>query len=188
MKRIFFIILVLFGLNGCDTGGSAVFIERVPPDLIKMSDGEIVSYSFTYEGIKQSPSLHTITKISDGDPLGEIIYTIEGQSEERYRLDEKHTMNLNSEQMFLFFGGKLIPPTSSSPDEAILIAQENDTFTLVGQTLQVSKRIYREGDATITTYSNEDINDTYPLNGLIKYEWSDGTNSVTVELIEWNDL
>ena len=178
-------LLILIVLVGCKTETKIATSYPLPTS---MSDGEIVSYSFTYEGIKKSPSVHTITKVSDGEPSGEIIYTIEGQTEENYRLDDIDVANLNEEQSFLIYGSRLPQDTAlNSTDPVTLVSGEDVTITIADHTFQAYKSVYTKDDITMTIYSYNGV-DEYPLRGQLKYEWSDGTNSVTVELIEWNDL
>lgn len=184
MKNILMMLVLLLGVAGCQTDSTSTSSSSsiAPPT---MSDGEVVSYRFNYSDNSSPTSVHKIIKVSDGKESGEITYSIDNENNTTMQLDELDNVKLTDEQSFIL-GGSPLPPTGGEIINNIVISEEQTSVTVEAGTYPVYKNTYNSGDANITDYNHMDS--IKPLKGLVKYIWSERNSSITVELIEWNNI
>ena len=194
-----FILLFFMGCNSTETYSSYA-------PSITMSDGEVVTYKFTYAD--GSTTTHTITKVSDGNEQGEIIYSISNGKTSNYILSELAPKNipLSDEESFLMFGGssllKKVDNSNSTniaegidvPNTtALIMIEESCTQTMftvgAGEFLtHICKYVAEDNSSSFTKYQHISLEANTPLGGRLKYQESNSKEEVTVELIEWNGL
>lgn len=188
-------------LTACQTEssspGPSTSASCVAP--MRMSDGEIVTYQFTYANGEQTK--HTITKVADGDESGEIVYSAsDGRASNRVLKDvcsEKNSVPLGREEAFLLTGASLImsdsQDDSSSAPAPLEFSEEScteqNTIVPAGEFAAVHCRyIAANSNVSFTQTSQQTLGGAKPLGGLLNYELNNTNHDVVVELIEWNGI
>jgi len=182
MKNILLLLFISIAVMGCQTESTTGEPSTIAP--VTMSDGEVVSYRFSYSDESKPTAIHTIVKTKDAKPSGKITYSINNENNTIMQLGKLDNVNLTDEQSFLLYDSKLLQ--TGGVVNAILILEEQISLTVESGTFPVYKNIYTINDANKTYYNH--IDNIKPLKGLVKYVWSEGNTTITVELIEWNSL
>lgn len=195
------LFLLIFILSGCQSLWEYASGKGACPTLPSMSEGEIVTYTFTYsDGVTTS---HTITKAHDGDEQGEIVYNISDGNTSNYKLKDlcPKGPSLSDEQAFLLLGDVSLVANTEKSFENGLFGTPSSEWIKEG-CARISLTVKAgEFSAEKCTYVTEDRSESYstfshfnngesptPLSGLLKYEEQSGDKNVTVELSEWNEL
>lgn len=169
------------------------------PSPLRMSDGEIVTYSFAYEDGGRAD--HTITKIADGNDLGEIVYSISDGRVFNVNLIElcggSNSPILGTEESFLLLGSSLIvqapkddnqdalPPLDFSEQDC---TQETTTVEAGNFVASRCTFVASGSQVSFTQTIHESLGQATPLLGLLKFELANTARDVVVELKEWNGL
>lgn len=177
--------------NGNDNAASC-------PSPASMSDGEIVTYKFTYENGETLN--HTFTKLQDGNESGEVIYSISDGRTFNYELNKlcpNKPATLTSEAFFLLLDGSLkevaLPSSDGNekpPIEFVKTSCNHVTLTVVAGIFSAQTCTFdaKDSSESFTNYVHNNQGADTPLSGLLKYKWNNASQKVTVELTEWNRL
>jgi hypothetical protein len=193
-------LLIVVLLIGCKPPGTSNDGSISCPEPARMSDGEIVTYAFTYSN--GNTITHTITKMPDGDESGKIHYSISDGREFNYSLKNlcsSRAIPLSNEEVFLFLDGALtgkivendpLNTNSKSPVEFIETVCNDILITLPAGEFPARMCTYVSKDDTETFSKSIHINqnNSTPLLGLLQYHWTNHQQEITVELIEWNGI
>jgi len=193
MKNLIKLTTLIFSISlfiACQTTNQSEEVSLLAP--ISMDDGETVIYTFNYpDDIIVN---HSIIKLYDANPYGEIISGLETGTTQNYMLDEvSNNTELSNEESFLFLSTNLTQTGVST----ITPPLEFETPVCTNQMLKIGageffaqECICQSIDKNIsyTTYTHLNEKKPTPLNGLLKYEWSNGSDVIVVELNYWDGL
>ena len=184
------------------SGGTTVLSNS---STSKMADGEVVTYTFTYPDGKTTQ--HTITKVTDDNIYGDIIYDFDDTTY-HYVISEDNIKSYINETSFLLYGSLLSSSVEKEREKEEKYFGTDTTvsgpppfYTSEGCNESIVNVIAGEFPANICTYYSEDNNtfltkyshsnsleDAKPLDGLFKEERIANGEVTTVELTYWNGL
>lgn len=169
------------------------------PSPLRMSDGEIVTYSFTY--VDGAQTNHTITKIVDGNALGEIVYSVSDGRTFNVNLKElcggSYGSILGTEESFLLTGSSLIASVQQNDDQdappPLDFSEQNcsqETVIVDAGEFFANRCMFVANGSPVsfTRTEHESLGQATPLGGLLKFELTNTARDVLVEIQEWNGL
>lgn len=169
------------------------------PSPLRMSDGEIVTYSFAY--VDGTQTNHTITKIADGDEMGAIVYSISDGRTFNVNLKElcggNNGSRLGIEESFLLTGSSLVVSSQQNDDQdapsPLDFSEQNcSQETVVVDAGEFSANrctfVANGSPVSFTRTEHESLGQATPLGGLLKFELTNTARDVIVEIQEWNGI
>ncbi len=169
------------------------------PAPVVMTDGEMVTYSFTYSDGEQTD--HTVTKVADGNEAGEVIYSVSDGRTANFVLSDLcagvNPTSLGTEEAFLLAGASLIPsePPNRNQDAPPPIDFNQQSCAQASATVAAGEFLANQctfastsSDISITQATHQALGQAMPLLGLLKLGTHKTKRDVVVELKEWNGL